>query len=254
MGTKVGGLKCVTGISGKAMQFDGSTGYITVPNSTSLNPVSQWTMSFWVKAQQTSRSASPILHKGGESDRIIGANREYTVWVDKLPAFEQASGGDGVGQHYMYSPKISLAKWIHYVGVIDRVNHVMSIYLNGKKAAQIDDSYSSINNNTHDLRIGGMEEREPHLWPFFKGTLDDIRLYNRVLTVDEIAGLYNMSQPISGTTKGLQQINVTCTNTTTGQTVTIPTQTSTAWDCKKAGLKTQPNQAVNISVDGNTYP
>lgn len=255
-GTKVGGLKCVAGISGKAIQFDGSTGYIKVPSSLSLNPVNQWAMSFWVNVQGITNIASPILHKGGI--RVVEppqccTNREYAVWLMNNSVFLETSAGDGSFEHDIYSQKISPKVWIHYVGIIDRVKHVTSIYLNGKKIAETTDSYSSFNNNTNDLLIGWTEEVDTSYSPF-KGILDEIRLYNRALTATDIAELFNMGKPIGGTTTGMQKFDVTCTNTTTGQTVTIPSQTAIAWSCKKAGLKTSPNQQIHIGIDGNTFP
>lgn len=252
-GTIVGGLKCVAGISGKAMQFNGATSYIKVPSSASLNPANQLTMSFWVKVQGVTNMWSPLLHKGGV-DTVDLSNREYSVWLNEELFLHQSSAGDGDGQNIVVnSSKISKLRWIHYVGIIDRINHVMSIFLNGKKVAQVADSSNSFNNNNHDLRIGSTEEADSSYSPF-KGILDDIRLYNRALTSKDIAELYNIGQPIAGVTTGMQQFAVTCTNTTTGQTVTIPSQSITAWDCKKAGLITNPNQQIHIGIDGNTFP
>lgn len=252
-GTTVGGLKCVTGISGKAMQFDGSTGYITVPDSASLKPDNQWAISFWIKVQDTTNTWSPIIHKGGPKQGTNFKNEVYAVWLNNTLYFEQDSAGDNSGIHQLNSTKIANSKWVHYVGVIDRAGHVALIFLNGKKVAEASDSYNGFNTNNHELWIGGTEETDSSYGPF-QGILDDIRLYNRALTPDDIAELYNMSKPIAGTTTGLQQITVTCTNTKTKQTVTIPTQTATAWDCKKAGLKTAPGQTIHIGIDGNTYP
>lgn len=153
----------------------------------------------------------------------------------------------------MYSPKVGKAKWVHYLGVIDRANHVMSIWLNGKKVAETPDSYGDFNVNNHELRIGGTEEEGP-VYGLFQGILDDIRLYDRALTKDEIAELYNMGQPVAGVTTGLQQYEATCRNASTGQRVQIPTRTATAWDCKKAGLKTAPGQDIEVTIKGKTYP
>ncbi len=47
-GTKFGGTTCVNGVSGKAIQFDGLTGYINIPSASSLNPDRQLSISFWI--------------------------------------------------------------------------------------------------------------------------------------------------------------------------------------------------------------
>lgn len=250
-GTITGTLKCITGKENKALQFDGAS-YISVPSSASLNPVKEWTMAFWVRVDEITNEWSAIIHKGGELTGCA-TNREYAVWLNQAPNFYQTSAGDGNCQIFKNSKTIATGKWLHYVGVIDRNKHVMKIYINGKLNTKIADSYSSFNNNNSDLRIGFTEEAFSWNSPF-KGALDDIRFYNRVLGDTEIQTLFEKAQSLSGGVNGLQQYSVTCTNTTTGLSKTIPLKDGVAgWNCAAAGLKSNEGDTIDIHLNGISW-
>ena len=84
----------------------------------------------------------------------------------------------------------------------------------------------------------------------FYGLLDDVRIWSRALSTLEIQQLYSDDTPLTGSIKGSGSFNVSCTNTVTNQTVTLPAQTAINWDCAAAGLKIAPNEAYHISIDG----
>lgn len=217
------------GNANSAYNFDGISNYISVPSSTSLNPVNQLTMSFWIKVLGITNSWSPILHKGGVYTSDF-ANREYTVWLNEAPYFHQTSAGNGAGQSYFNSSNITISSWIHYVGVIDRVNHAVHIYLDGQKVAEQSDSYSSFNNNQNALRIGWTEESDSSYSPL-KGILDDIRIYNRALSPSEITELYtlkNPNTPLAPTSTSKPATNITINSATLNGNVISNGTTATA--------------------------
>ncbi len=72
--------------------------------------------------------------------------------------------------------------------VVDRKNHYVRIYINNILYREYADPYSSFNNNNEDLKIGWSQAGSSSL-PF-KGSLDELRLYNRVLSESEIRELY----------------------------------------------------------------
>jgi len=188
-GTINGNLSCITGVTNKALQFDGAS-YITVPSSPSLNPINQWTMSFWIRIDDLTNLWSTVIHKGGVGTDC-GKNREYVIFLHQTAYFHIVSAGDNSCHHVLNTVGNSIIKgqWLHYVAVIDRLNHVTKEYINGQLKNQQTDSYSSFNNNNANLRIGSSEEVDNSL-ATFKGALDEIRLHNRVLTDAEVSALY----------------------------------------------------------------
>lgn len=98
-GIENGGIQYQPGVSGKAIKFDGVDDYIRVPSSSSLNPVNQLSISFWVKVEGFTNGWSPIVYKGGPL--LAGyTNREYSAFVSMDSAFAIASAGDGATHIY----------------------------------------------------------------------------------------------------------------------------------------------------------
>jgi hypothetical protein len=251
-GAITGTLQCIGGKDGNALQFDGVS-YIKVPSSPSLNPAKEWTMAFWVRVDGITNQWSPFIHKGGGLDLGCYANREYSVWLNSAPYFHQDSAGLGSCENYVDSKTIPLHRWMHYVGVIDRNKHVTKIYINGFLNVKKADKLNGFNKNNFDLRIGYSEEVHSSNSPF-KGALDDIRFYNRVLSDTEILTLSNKGQPLGGRVNSLQQFSVTCTNITTGLTKTIPLKSDTVfWNCANAGLESSQGDVIDIHLNGISW-
>jgi hypothetical protein len=245
-----GKIACIDdGVINKALRFDGATGYINVPNSRTLNPARQLTLSFWLRVDGISAAWSPLIHKGGLA-LPSSANRTYSVWLSDTPTLYLAAAGVQDEQHALNSQKIVKGKWLHYVGIIDRINHIDKIYINGVLSAQSLDSYSAFNKNNADLRIAWSEEAAADYAPF-KGALDEIRLYNRALSDADIQNLYTQGFPISGNLKGLSSVqSVSCKNDSTGQIVNFNASNAQTYDCEKAGLTIKSNQDVTITIKG----
>jgi hypothetical protein len=84
-GTTYGGTVFgLTGKLGNAASFDGSSGYIQISNSSSLNGWSNQTISVWVKANPGMTSCARLIEKGANSEWSIVWNRysiDNKIWV-----------------------------------------------------------------------------------------------------------------------------------------------------------------------------
>ena len=194
------GAQYTTDASGhpnSAYLFDGSTNYITVANSASINPTDQITITFWIRVDSIMNNYMPIVVKGGP---VYGyfANREYGVWSKQnfstwYPQWKSA--GDSSGMHELDSDGsgYEVGKWLFFAFTVDRRNHVMKIYANGTMTHQVGDSYSSFNVNSYPLIIGWSQENLYEHSPL-RGAMDNLRIYTRTLTDAEIQTLYNAHQ------------------------------------------------------------
>jgi hypothetical protein len=181
------------GNSTGAYEFNGVNNFITVPNSSSLNPFNQLSISFWYRADSITNNYSPLLTKTEGGYLYNTMAREFVLELKAsslYPYFKLFSAGDGGDQHEVTTLGHAMHQWHHVVATIDRVKHVMQIWVNGVIAGSADDSYSSIYINTHPLLIGGSEE----MWEAYtvpKGAMDELRMYNRALTGAQVLYLYN---------------------------------------------------------------
>jgi hypothetical protein len=129
--------------------------------------------------------------------------------------------------------------WTHVAAVHDGTK--LMLYINGVLESTLDTTVSIIT-NTRSVDIGRHLTGTPDQW--FRGHLDDIRIYNRVLTPAEITLLKNMAQPMDfdpptapeGLTSSLDGTNVILNWTANGEPgiqynvfrgVSLPVQMST---------------------------
>jgi hypothetical protein len=180
------------GLPGAAVWFDGVHSAIAVPSTPSMHPRNQFTVTFWIRVDRIA-GYSPIFHKGG-LDQGDFTNREYAAYIKNTGSdvfqFQFYSAGDGNGQHEVLSNRsYPLREWVFVAAVFDRKDHNARFYVNDSLEAQTVDSYSSFNANDFPLTIGGEAETAyPDHSPFV-GAIDELRLYNRALTREEIRTL-----------------------------------------------------------------
>jgi uncharacterized delta-60 repeat protein len=195
------------GRAGHAFVFDGVDDYLQMPDgdALSLNTTGALSISVWVRPDGTSLNGNnDLLFSAKESTgyvhwmgkglpgqhewamRIYSAdNTDVPNRVNRMSCYIfNPSGGIGTGS-YAQEPLTS-GQWIHHVAVMDLGSGTITWFKNGAQRDQ--DSFAgSITpaNGTAPLRIGTRDFNS-----YFAGAVDDIRIYNRVLTTEEIGHLY----------------------------------------------------------------
>ena len=84
----------------------------------------------------------------------------------------------------------------------------------------------------------------------FKGSIDDVIVYNRPLLSSEIAEIYNAGLSVNGTINSLATHTVVCKNETTGQIVNIASNKATVYDCEAKGLKVNTGETASVFIKG----
>lgn len=185
-----------------AMYFDGKTGYIEVPSSPSLeSPSSQFSVSVWYKLPANTSPINwlTILCKGFTNTEI--QNPQYRLQVQQNFSSSVNSCNTGTAGSSTISISTDFTKcdndfqqhlfesdkWCYYTLTYDG-NYVRA-YMNGVK---VFDFYYSLpfTRNTSPLFIG---LDEPGVTEYFEGALDDLRIYNKALSENDINDLYNES-------------------------------------------------------------
>jgi hypothetical protein len=180
------------GVPGAAVWFDGVRSAISVPSNPTMHPHNQLTVTFWIRADRLA-GYSPIFHKGGPV-RGNFANREFAAYIKDTDRdffhFEFYSAGDGNGQHEALSNgSYPLQHWLFVAVVFDRKDHKVRLFVDDVLEAQTADSYSSFNANDFPLTIGVEAESTFSDHSPFVGAIDELRLYKRALTREEIQTL-----------------------------------------------------------------
>lgn len=170
-GTISGATWAATGKFGKALTFNGTTNWVTVPDAAALDLTTAMTVEAWVKPT-TVAGWSTVLMKEDLSDLAYGLYAGSTG----------ASRPNGwFGQQGIYGPAaISTTAWTHLALVKDATT--LRLYVNGTLVATTPSTLSAPV-TARSLRIGGNA-----VWPgeFFKGLIDEVRVYGRALTAAEV--------------------------------------------------------------------
>jgi hypothetical protein len=174
------GPVAITGKLGGAMSFDGTDDYMVVPYSPMLNISTGITVSVWLKVNSWGTSYQPIIgRKIADPD-----NRDvfmlYSESGSSLRFDLQAGFIDNRNQIIAVSLP-SGGVWHHIAATWTGTN--MQMFVDGTLAgSKVTDSSGPIQSVTNALYMAKREEYPYH----FAGALDEVRLYNRALSPDEI--------------------------------------------------------------------
>jgi hypothetical protein len=190
------------GNANSAYQFDGSSSYITIPNSSSLqSPGYRLSMTAWVNLAGYSlvgQPFNPILSKNNN-----GANAYmYRFTVDFVGLGFYASVNNWNNNTGGFGDTLINSEWYLLTAVLD--SNISYFYLNdsliGSQAFT-----TNITADNYPLEIG---RDMPGITEIFNGKIDDVGIWNRALTQQEINNLYNGCQISVNTQPASQTINI----------------------------------------------
>lgn len=166
------GCKQVSGKVGEALEFDGVSNYVEVPDDKSLQLWSTFTLEAWFY-QMESRS-SRIIDK-------ITAGTSDGPHLDTHPGARLRSCS---GNCFSTAKDHSLNEWHHAAVTFDEGTVVL--YLDGSPEGE-GKTISPLSGNSLTLKIGADSNGQN----LFRGIIDEARVYNRALKESEIK--HNMS-------------------------------------------------------------
>jgi hypothetical protein len=173
LGGVVSGAGRAQGIDGNALVCNG--GSVLVGNHPSLSPTSALTIECWVKTD-TPRQANRWM-----VNRVFGGGTStgYRLGIlDGKPCFEVPQ--TDWSHHLQADAPLPLGRWVHLAGTFD--GQVMRIYVDGHQRGAMQRP-GPVKPNDFQLCLGNFAEKHPS---HFAGLLDEVRLYNRALSADEI--------------------------------------------------------------------
>jgi RNA polymerase sigma factor (sigma-70 family) len=144
------------------------------------------TISAWIKTSRQDDQWGRILDKGWQSAYNLCISGEYRGqrWQDKA-TFECA------GCSMLSKSPVVDGKWHFITGSYD--GQTQKLYIDGKLDCQMKlKKITPMKHNNVDIHIGSLAVPEvpPYNEAFFDGLIDELRLYNRILSDEEILTLY----------------------------------------------------------------
>lgn len=168
-------------ISYPCASFDGVDDEITA-NKATLESTQNFTISLWVNSTQVSPTKSQNIISFQPSNlRGVGfqiaSSQTVSLFTRNDSSFKTVAATDA----------LTPGSWDHVLGTYTKSNNQIQLFINnvsqGTNTGVITDN-SKITTMGGSKIIGGNAE-------YFKGLIRDIRVYDKVLSSDEIASLYN---------------------------------------------------------------
>ena len=168
---------------GKALYFDGIDDYVEVPHSTSLGITGDLTLAAWVRFEAggtiNPRIVSKLAHNGGTDEPGYELSTSSTQATRKW--FFVAS----LVSEQLESPgRLEVGDWHLLVGT--RRSDTLSMYQDDSLVARRLTS-TSLDPGNLPLAIG---RKSVFGFDQFKGVIDEVRVYNRALTENQLASLW----------------------------------------------------------------
>jgi hypothetical protein len=158
---------------GNALYFDGVDDCVTTISST--GSTSAVTVEAWIKGATANSNAG----------LVFDTNWSYGIWIQN----SKIQGGIWNASNYQHTASSQVIPqtgiWYHIAMTYDMTtDHIVRLYVNGTLAA----NWTAIGPTKipNKVDVGG---RNPNNW-YFNGTIDEVRIYNRALSADEIWNHY----------------------------------------------------------------
>lgn len=180
------GVTFDSGVRGLAFRFNGLDQYVDIGNPAGLRISGSFTLAAWVKSEGVpSGSGATIIAKWGQNihtdayalslrnDGGLSPNGAVGVWGNcECSAFTGGSMATNV--------------WYHVAMTYDSANGDNRLYINGQLAASRN-RYGGTTPSDRPVQIGREGTSANR---YFNGLIDEVRVYNRAITMDEIWTIY----------------------------------------------------------------
>ncbi len=225
-GTLTNGPTWTTGYLGSGISFDGTNDYISVPHSSTLALTGDMTITAWVKP--TDRQYDGIV--GKTSGNTAAPYDFYLTGTTGIPRFLRGNGSASASVDASAAP--ATGQWSHVAVVMSgtTVTHYLNGVANGSGTLS-----TTIGDAGGALRIGSRADDVT----MFKGVMDDVRIYNRALSADEIS---RIKAPAPTPT-------ATPTPTNTPTNTPTPTPTMSYWTTGATGGTARYGHTANVYGD-----
>lgn len=174
------GFKPTAGKHGQGFLCDG--GCVTVAPHRLLWPTAGITVEMWVQPTKEKQGDRWMINTVGDSRTgyRLGLGDGKVHWQIPLTSWS----------HSLSSPQpLPVGEWSHVVGTFD--NETMRLYINGVEVGSLP-RHAPLSPSEANLSLGTFTSG--HGSAFFIGVLDDVKLYDRALTAEEVKRHYEQSR------------------------------------------------------------
>ena len=168
----------VLSVNPGSVSFDGINDFINIASDPSLDlsngqGVGAFTQSVWIKPTSTTTGYQGVLgfQNGAVSNRYPG------IWVYQQDRIHAGFGDGSNWNSFVTGSVLTTNTWNHVATTFDGTSY--QAYVNGTLVFTTDDFSGQRPTSTSQVNIGRVDN-------YFTGGIDDVRIYNRALSAQEI--------------------------------------------------------------------
>src|SRR5262245_56631211 len=181
-GALQGGASIVSGKVSNAVSLDGVNDYVSIPASAGLDTQTAITIDAWIFPNA---APAPVVEYSFGSS-AFGVHLWIHTDNDVFANFVDTTAGDHVVKSGV---AMTPNEWHHIAATYDQTTGVGTVYLDGVPVFSA--TLGSFDLATSaDLYIGHRPLTGEH-FPWFAGLIDEVEIFNRALTPEEIQNIYN---------------------------------------------------------------
>lgn len=182
------------GTSNSAYYFDGATSYIQLPYSNLYNfaPQDSFSISVWVLPDQGyTWPAQALVVKSPSNPDFTLSNWNYGAYILNYKAMTGFAANNFLNGSTAFT---STSCW--YNIIVTYKNGIWKLYVNGVlEASDLSQTKFILQDGPASPIVFGKKGESFGDW--YKGKMDEVRIYNRVLNMDEVTALYEPGCTIS---------------------------------------------------------
>jgi len=185
------------GIHPTVIDTNPNSAYVEIPK-TLLNSLDQFSISMWFNPKTLNNTKTNIIFSNYNCDTQLLLSLHITP-SNKLTFLYWDRNHTDTPQAIEYSNDVEIDKWMHVAIMVDKTNHFYQLHINGSFTQKI----------TH-AAISGQLSDSPKLFGWvanctspghvqLDGTIDQVRILNRLLTNPEVISLTNETSSTAST-------------------------------------------------------
>lgn len=175
--------------NGGNLTFNGTNQYVNCGSS--LSQSANFSISCWTKRNGIQPSAGGVIC--GQSGATPGYGQNYLLSISAsaspVALFSQSSDSY---KNVKSNTVILDDTWYYIVGTYDTVANVMRLYINGGLENSTSLTADPPTTGSQLFLVGASDGSSPGNW--FKGSVSDVRVYNKTLSLSEIQQNFNATK------------------------------------------------------------
>jgi len=157
---------------GKSLSFSGASARVNIPDAAELRLTDAMTLEAWVRPTSVTNAWRDVISKGRNDFSLSATSNNGARPVDTIMA-------GGTSSRTFGTSPLPTGTWSHLAATFDGTT--LRLYVNGTQVSGVTKS-GTLQGSTNQLTLGG----NSYLGRFFKGYLDDVRIYNVALSRTQI--------------------------------------------------------------------